>query len=58
MRKVGTNPYAIRRGVLGIQGYRGVEGTYNFDHFGDGLHQYTVVQNVQGRLQVVKVLSF
>jgi branched-chain amino acid transport system substrate-binding protein len=58
MRKVGTNPQAIRRGILSIRGYRGVEGTYNFDRNGDGLHQYTVVQNVQGRLRVVKVLSF
>ena len=58
IRKVGTDPYAIRQGILAIRGYRGVEGTYNFDRNGDGLHQYTVVQNVRGRLHVVKVLSF
>jgi branched-chain amino acid transport system substrate-binding protein len=57
IRKVGTNPQSIRRGILAIRGYRGAMGTYNFDPNGDGLHQYTVVQNVQGRLRVVKVLS-
>jgi branched-chain amino acid transport system substrate-binding protein len=58
MRKVGTNPQAIRRGILAFRGYRGAMGTYNFDRNGDGLHQYTVVQNVRGRLRVIKVLSF
>ena len=58
MRRVGTNPRAIRRGILAIRGYRGALGTYNFESNGDGLHQYTIVQNVQGRLRVVKVLSF
>jgi branched-chain amino acid transport system substrate-binding protein len=58
MRQVGTNPQAIRRGILATRGYRGVMGTYNFDRNGDGLRQETMVQNVQGRLRIVKVLSF
>jgi branched-chain amino acid transport system substrate-binding protein len=58
MRKVGTAPRAIRQGILAIRGYRGVMGIYNFDRNGDGLRQYTIVQNVNGRLRVVKVLSF
>jgi branched-chain amino acid transport system substrate-binding protein len=58
MRKVGTDPRAIRHGILAIRGYRGVMGTYNFDKHGDGLRQETVVQNVHGRLHVIKVLSF
>jgi branched-chain amino acid transport system substrate-binding protein len=58
MHRVGTNPQAIRHSILAIRGYRGVMGTYNFDRNGDGLHQYTIVQNVQGRLRVVKVLIF
>jgi branched-chain amino acid transport system substrate-binding protein len=58
MRKVGTNPQAIRRGILALRGYRGVMGTYNFDHNGDGLRQDTIVQNVNGELRVVKVISF
>jgi branched-chain amino acid transport system substrate-binding protein len=58
MRKVGTAPGAIRRGILSIRGYHGVQGTYNFDRNGDGLHQDTVVQNVKGRLRVEKVVTF
>ena len=58
MRKVGTAPRAIRRGILATRAYRGVMGTYNFDRYGDGLHQFTIVQNVKGRLRVVKVVSF
>jgi branched-chain amino acid transport system substrate-binding protein len=58
MRKVGTSPRAIRHGILAIRGYRGAMGTYNFDKYGDGLRQQTVVQNVRGHLHVVKVLSF
>jgi branched-chain amino acid transport system substrate-binding protein len=58
MRKVGTNPHAIRRGILSIRGYRGVMGTYSFDPNGEGLHQQTIVQNVHGRLRVIKVISF
>jgi hypothetical protein len=34
-----------------------VEGTYNFDRNGDGLRQYTIVQNVRGRLRVIKVIA-
>ena len=58
IRKVGTAPQAIRRGILAIRGYRGVMGTYNFDRYGEGIHQATVVQNVRGRLRVIKVLTF
>jgi branched-chain amino acid transport system substrate-binding protein len=58
MRRVGTAPGAIRGSILSIRGYRGVMGTYNFDRNGDGLHQETIVQNVEGRLRVVKALVF
>ncbi len=58
MRQVGTSNQAIRQGILGIKGYRGVEGTYTFDRNGDGLHQDAIVQNVQGRLRVIKVFTF
>lgn len=57
MRQAGTSAHAIRRGILATQGYRGVEGTYHFDKNGDGLHQETIVQNAQGRLRVVKVVT-
>jgi branched-chain amino acid transport system substrate-binding protein len=58
MRKVGASPQVIRQGILAVRGYHGVEGTYNFDRNGDGLRQDTIVQNVQGHLHVVKVLTF
>jgi hypothetical protein len=58
MRKVTTDPQAIRQGNLTIRGYRGATGTYNFDRHGDGLHQYTIVQNVSGHLRVIRVLAF
>lgn len=58
MRKVGTDPQVIRAGILSIRGYRGAMGTYNFDCNGDGLHQDTIVQNVQGRLRVIKVFVY
>jgi branched-chain amino acid transport system substrate-binding protein len=58
MRRVGSAPQALRAGILAIRDYRGAEGTYNFDRNGDGLHQQIIVQNVQGRLRVIKVLVF
>jgi branched-chain amino acid transport system substrate-binding protein len=58
MRKVGASNRAIRQGILDIKGYRGVEGTYTFDRNGDGLHQDAIVQNVQGRLRVIKLFTF
>ncbi|MCA1598016.1 MAG: ABC transporter substrate-binding protein, partial [Chloroflexi bacterium] len=58
MRKSGTTPSAIRTGILHLQGYTGVEGLYNFDQNGDGLHQYTIVQNLKGSLHIIKVLHF
>jgi branched-chain amino acid transport system substrate-binding protein len=58
MPKVGTDPQAIRQGVLAVQGYHGAEGIYNFDSNGDGLHQDTLVQNVQGKLRIIKAFTF
>jgi branched-chain amino acid transport system substrate-binding protein len=58
MRTAGTAPQALRQGILAVQGYHGVEGTYNFDRNGDGLHQDNIVQNVQGRLHLIKVFTF
>ncbi len=58
MRQVGIAPRAIRQGLLAVTGYRGAEGTYNFDRNGDGLHQDTLVQNVHGQLRIIKVFTF
>ncbi len=57
MRKAGTAPSAIRSGILHIRGYTGVEGLYNFDQNGDGLHQYTIVQNLKGFFYKLRILS-
>jgi branched-chain amino acid transport system substrate-binding protein len=42
--KDGTAPAAIQKGIRAVKGYNGVEGTYNFDTNGDGLHGYWVVK--------------
>lgn len=54
----GTDPEAIRTAMLGIQGYKGAEGTYDFDQFGDGLHGYSVVQNQGGKIKFIKYVEF
>lgn len=53
-----TDPAAIRTAMLGIQGYKGAEGTYDFDQFGDGLHGYSVVQNQNGQINFIKYVEF
>jgi branched-chain amino acid transport system substrate-binding protein len=45
-----TEPEAIRRAILAIRGYKGLEGTYEFDENGDGLHGYNIVRNDGGRI--------
>ena len=53
-----TEPEAIRKAILGIQGYKGAEGTYDFDSNGDGLHGYSVVQNQNGKINFIKYVDF
>lgn len=53
-----TQPDAIRNAILGVKGYAGVEGTYNFDANGDGLHGYNVVKNDNGKVTFVKRVDF
>lgn len=56
--KDGTDPTAIQQGLRQVQGYNGVEGTYNFDSNGDGLHGYNVVKVDGGKVQLIKYVSF
>ena len=49
-----TNPEAIRNAILAIKGYKGLEGTYEFDKNGDGLHGYNVVKNEAGKVVYIK----
>jgi branched-chain amino acid transport system substrate-binding protein len=50
----GTSPDKIREGILGIKGYKGVEGEYNFDQNGDGLQKYSIVKVENGKFVTQK----
>ncbi len=53
-----TEPEAVRAAILSIKGLKGVEGTYNFDPNGDGVHGYNVVRNVEGKITFIKHIEF
>ena len=53
-----AEPEAVRKAILAIQGYKGLEGTYDFDTRGDGLHGYNVVKNDGGKLVFIKRVDF
>ena len=51
-------PQKIREAILSVKGYPGVEGTYNFDQNGDGLHSYNIVKNDSGKIVFIKHIDF
>ena len=51
-------PQKIREAILSVKGYPGVEGIYNFDQNGDGLHSYNVVKNDNGKIVFMKHIDF
>ena len=51
-------PQKIREAILSVKGYAGVEGTYNFDQNGDGLHGYNIVKNDNGKIVFIKHIDF
>jgi branched-chain amino acid transport system substrate-binding protein len=53
-----TEPEAVRKAILAIKGYHGLEGTYQFDTRGDGLHGYNVVRNEGGKVVFIKRVDF
>jgi branched-chain amino acid transport system substrate-binding protein len=53
-----TEPEAIRQALLTIKGYRGLEGEYEFDERGDGLHGYSVLRNEGGKMTFIKRVDF
>jgi len=53
-----TEPEAVRKAILAIKGYQGLEGTYEFDSRGDGLHGYNVVKNEGGKIVFIKRVDF
>jgi branched-chain amino acid transport system substrate-binding protein len=57
-RAKSLDPQAIRTAILAIKGYKGAEGTYNFDPNGDGLHGYNIVKNEDGKIVFNKHIDF
>ncbi len=53
-----TEPDKIRAAILSTRGYKGAEGEYNFDEFGDGLHGYNIVRNQKGVIVFDKHIEF
>ena len=51
-------PQKVREAILSVKDYPGVEGTYNFDQNGDGLHSYNVVKNDNGKIVFIKHIDF
>jgi branched-chain amino acid transport system substrate-binding protein len=51
-------PQKIREAILSVKDYPGVEGAYNFDQNGDGLHSYNVVKNDNGKIVFIKHIDF
>ncbi|TAN29684.1 MAG: hypothetical protein EPN31_06015 [Castellaniella sp.] len=41
-----------------VKGYKGAEGTYNFDKNGDSLHGYNIVQNKDGKIVFINHIEF
>jgi len=59
MNKAGTtDPEKIRGAILSTKGYKGAEGEYNFDSYGDGLHGYNIVRNEKGTIVFDKHIEF
>ena len=53
-----TDPDKIRAEILSTKGYKGAEGEYNFDEFGDGLREYNIVRNEKGVIVFDKHIEF
>ena len=53
-----TDPGKIRDAILSTKGYKGAEGEYNFDQYGDGLHGYNIVRNEKGTIVFDKHIEF
>jgi branched-chain amino acid transport system substrate-binding protein len=53
-----TKPEAVAEALRNVKGYKGAEGTYNFDKNGDGLHGYNIVQNKDGKIVFINHIEF
>jgi branched-chain amino acid transport system substrate-binding protein len=56
--KKGTKPADIKAAFHAVNGFKGAEGTYQFDANGDGLHGYNIVKNDKGQIVFTKTISF
>lgn len=54
----GVDPDKVRAAILAVRGVSGVEGLYNFDASGDGLHGYNIVKNEGGKIVLEKHIEF
>jgi branched-chain amino acid transport system substrate-binding protein len=57
MKKAGTDPEKIREAILATKGFKGVLGEFNFDEFGDGLHEVSMVQIKNGQPFLLRVIK-
>lgn len=53
-----TKPEDVRKAIIAIKAWKGVEGTYNFDEKGDGLSGYNIVKNEGGKVKFVEHIDF
>jgi len=52
-----TKPDDIRKAILGLKNWKGVEGNYTFDENGDGLRGYNIVKNEGGKVKFVEHIN-
>jgi len=53
-----TEPEAMRKALLATRGFKGVEGTYDFEPNGDAVHGYNVVKNDKGKIVFIQRIDF
>ncbi len=53
-----TDPAKVRDAIIAIKGYKGTEGVFNYDANGDGLHGYSIEENVKGVTTFVQYIGF
>jgi branched-chain amino acid transport system substrate-binding protein len=57
MKKAGTDPEKIREAILATKGFKGVLGEFNFDEFGDGLHEVSMIQIKNGQPSLLRIVK-
>ena len=53
-----TDPQKVRAAIIAVKGYKGTEGTFNYDENGDGLRGYNVAKNENGDVKFDKHIEF